>query len=169
MQLAWKLKNNEKHICLLWLGGYESDEAFEQMQYDIHKMELHTFVKIIPNRSNITDFYKMSDIVLVLSRDESFSLVTAEAGYMKKPVLCFDKSGGPPEIVNYDNRFIIPYGDIDALYKRILELLENDTEYRQMGEFLHERVSQNYTIEKVGPQILNQILETISNTEKYSN
>ena len=157
MQLAFKISKIRNDIVLIWVGGHENDSVSVQMRYDIQKMNLEHCIKLISNTFNVFDYMQIADIFLMLSRDESFSLVTVEAGLAKKPVLCFDKSGGPCEIVNQDSRFIVPYGDIDFLLNRIIWLIDNQPERKIMGEYLYERVINNYTIDKTAPQILSQI------------
>ncbi len=161
MQLAYQISKVRNDIMLIWLGGSEQDESYLQMMYDIHKMNLGSVVNQIASKSNVSDYMQIADIFLMLSRDESFSLVTAEAGWAGKPVLCFDKSGGPCEIVNYDKRFIVPYGDINALCLRITDLIDKPIERNEMGTYLKNRISSYYTIEKTAPQILEQIEELI--------
>jgi glycosyltransferase involved in cell wall biosynthesis len=90
----------------------------------------------------------------VLSRNESFSLVTLEAGLLKKPVLCFEGSGGSCEIVDFKKEFLVPYADTDAMCERINQLIEKPGLCTEMGNYLYERVVTNYTIEKSAHDLL---------------
>lgn len=157
IQLARKLKMEQKDVYMIWLGGEESDITFQQLEFDIEKLNLNESVRLITNKKNVQDYFNLCDLFLMLSREESFSLVTAEAGFASKPVLCFEKSGGPCEITGGDTRFLIPYGDVDRLFDRILALVEDERQRIEMGSFLHNRVVANYTIENVANKVLNAI------------
>lgn len=162
IQLAKMISIVRNDIVLIWLGGSNEDESYLQMVYDIQKMNLTQYVKLISSKPNPIDYIQISNILLMLSRDESFSLVTAEAGWLKKPVLCWEDSGGPCEIVKDDKRFILPYGDLEALFQRVVKLIDNQIEMEQMGIYLKNRITQFYTIDKTAPQILKRIEELIN-------
>lgn len=158
IQIARKLSLLNKEIYMVWLGGNESDITYQQMEHDIEKLQLSTKVKLVTSKQNVQDYYNIADIFLMLSREESFSLVTAEAGWASIPVICFESSGGPNEIVNFDERFMVPYADIDMLYSKILNLINMPDERKKMGALLHERIEQNYVVDKVAPKLLECIL-----------
>lgn len=152
----------KKHLHFIWIGGNEEDVAFGQLMYDINKLGLSDHVSIITSKMNVLDYINLADIFLMLSRDESFSLVTIEAGLACKPVLCFEGSGGPCEILDFDPRFIIPYADVNKLSERVIALIENNDERKQMGKFTNERVIGNYTIEKTANSLLQVIRSQIN-------
>lgn len=161
VQVARSL-SNVKNIRLVWLGGSEDDEAYRQIIFDVQKLDLNDKVVIIPSNEQPLEWLNIADLVLILSREESFSLVTVEAGLLKKPLLCFDKSGGPCEIVNFDKRFLIPYADIEMLSKRILELADAPEERLAMGIYLHNLVLEKYQIKKNAALLLDSILRNLN-------
>lgn len=162
IQIAGKLGKIQNNVHFIWLGGHENDEGFSQLIYDIRKLNLFDKVTIIPNKHNAINYINLTDIILVLSRDESFSLVAIEAGFLKKPILCFEGTGGPCEIVDFQSRFIVPYADIEMMCERINLLIENPSLYSEMGEYLYKKVMTNYTVEKSARdllQVLNKSIE----------
>ena len=160
IQVAKKVIETKQPVHFIWLGGNENDAGILQMQYDIEKLNLKDSITLISNKKNVIDYINFCDVFIVLSRDESFSLVTIEAGLLKKPVLCFDGTGGPCEIVDYDRRFIVPYASVDNMSTRISCLLENDFQRNEMGEYLHCRVINNYSIKKSARAFQDVIKET---------
>ena len=157
IQIARILSLLDTKLHFVWLGGNHLDEAYKQLIFDINKLNLAGRISIIESKQDSLDYLNLAEIFLVLSREESFSLVTVEAGLLRKPVLCFEKSGGPIEIINADKRFIVAYADINEMANRIISLV-NDQEQRQaMGLYLHSRVRENYTIEVVGKSLLGEI------------
>ena len=164
IQIARSLSSyKDKQLHFVWLGGHEWDDDYAHMMYDIEKLNLTNYVTLVTNKKNPQDYIAFSDIFLMLSRDESFSLVTIEAGLASKPVLCFEGGGGPCEIVANDPRSIVEYANLDALKKRLIELVENENERRQMGEYLFKRVVENYTLDKTSKVLLQEINSQIHN------
>lgn len=141
-------------LHFVWVGADKGGEAFDQLNFDIEKLKLSKHISILPSIENVLDYINLADIFLTLSRDESFSLVTIEAGLAKKPVLCFDGSGGPCEIVDHDPRFIVPYADVNTMCKRIIDLAENKEEQNQMGDYLYKTVINNYTLSNSAKSLL---------------
>ena len=162
IQIASILAKQNHKLHFIWLGGSKDDQGYRDMQLDIRKLQLENRVSIIPSIANPLDYFNLSDIFLMLSREESLSLVTIEAGLAKKPVLCFDKTGGPNEIVDFDSRFIVQYADINAMCERIMDLVNNESERKKMGEYMYDRVINNYTIEKNAAHFLSLINQELS-------
>lgn len=161
IQIANKLCKSRSDVHFIWLGGTDTDEGFSQMLYDIEKLNLTKRVTLITTKQSAIDYINCVDIFFVLSRNESFSLVTAEAGFCKKPVLCFDKAGGPCEIVDFKPEFIVPYAAIDDMCEKINLLSDNPALRLQMGTYLNERVKANYIIDKSAGELLGLITELI--------
>jgi len=73
---------------------------------------------------------------LVLSSlTEGFPLVLVEALAAGVPVISTDCDYGPREIINSNNGFLIPIGDIGAYTKSMITLFEDDLEYDKMKGF----------------------------------
>ncbi len=154
IQIARVMIQSNSKYQFLWLGGSRNDESYKQLIFDIEMLGLSNNISIIEFQDNTFDYLDLTDIFLVLSREESFSLVTIEAGVLGKPVLCFNGSGGPCEIVNNDQRFVCPYADIQEMVNKIQELVNNKELYQSMGNYLKSRSLANYTIEKTGQGLL---------------
>lgn len=163
IQIARMLSSYKKRrLHFVWIGAHPEDQSYIQLKFDVDRLGLSENITILDSKENILDYFSLADIFLMLSRDESFSLVTIEAGLVCKPVLCFEGSGGPCEIVNHDARFIIPYADINKLCERILALIENGDERHEMGKFLYEKVINNFTIEGNANHLLQVIIRQMN-------
>ncbi len=162
IQIAKGVCNANDNIHFIWLGGKENDENYKQLMFDIHQFGLESKVKIISEKNNQLVYLSKADVILILSREESFSLVTLEAAMLNKPVLFWDKVGGPAEIANYDERFMVPYGNMCTMQERILNIFEHLTLSVEMASFLKDRVMKNYTVEINAPKILHRIISLTS-------
>jgi len=164
VQTAIEVLNSNPNVHFCWLGSPTKDDAhiLTQFNYDIQMAGIERNVHHIPSSSTPLAYFNLADIFLMLSRDESFSLVTVEACSLHKPVLCFENSGGPCEILDYNLDLIIPYGNIKELSRQIITLLENEKKRETIGNLLFDKVSNNYIIEKTGPkflEILNNLIK----------
>lgn len=161
--LATYLCNKNEKIHFVWIGGETKDRGYQQMKFEIEKLNLSDRINLITSKPDAQAYIGCADIFLQLSREESFSLVTLEAGLAGKPILCFDKSGGPQEIVDYDKRFIVPYIDLISMSERILAILNNDELRNDMSNYIFNRVKTNYSIEKCAISVLHAIQKELPN------
>jgi glycosyltransferase involved in cell wall biosynthesis len=102
------------------------------------------------------------DLFFLSSREDPFPLVCLEAAALKKPIICFDKAGGMPELVSGQNGATIKYGDIQLACDKIVELSTNSSLLRNMGEQISQEV-QKFDVAIQVPKILEIIEKTIRN------
>ena len=77
-----------------------------------------------------------------------------------RPVVCFDIANGPKTLVHhgYNGLKAKPF-DIKELASRIIELIEDETLLKLMGENARSYVSERYSIDKVGA-VLEEVLRS---------
>ena len=76
-----------------------------------------------------------SDIFILTSKSESFSLVLCEAMNYGLPCVAFDVDVGPREIIqNGINGFLIEDRNLDIMIEKVEKLLENKELREKMGE-----------------------------------
>lgn len=87
-----------------------------------------------------------SDIFVLTSKSESFSLVLCEAMNFGLPCVAFDVDVGPREII-YDgiNGFLVEDRNVDLMVKKIDKLLENKTMREKSGEKAKKSVLHFYS------------------------
>lgn len=100
------------------------------------------------NQEELRQLYSESDITLLLSRRETFSMVTAESLCCGTPVVGF-KAGGPESISLSDYSKFVEYGDINALIDTIQDTLNkiyNRTEIEKQAskQFDSKQMSLKY-------------------------
>lgn len=75
-----------------------------------------------------------SDIFVLTSKSESFSLVLCEAMNFGLPCVAFDVDVGPREIINDGiNGFLVDDRNIDLMVEKITNIIENKTLRKKMG------------------------------------
>ncbi|HEY6042186.1 MAG TPA: glycosyltransferase family 4 protein, partial [Anaerolineae bacterium] len=93
------------------------------------------------------------DVLAMPSRTDSFGIVFLEAWFYGKPVIGA-RAGGVPEVID-DGRdgFLVNFGDTDMLARRIAQLLDDRVLAQEFGAAGREKVLQNWTWDKIYPQI----------------
>lgn len=76
-------------------------------------------------QSELAQLYSEADIVLLLSKRETFSMVTAESLCCGTPIIGF-KAGGPESIALKDFSEFVDYGDINSVVAHIADIADYD-------------------------------------------
>jgi len=97
-------------------------------------------------------FYSIADLFLMTSKNEAFGLAALEAMSAQVPVVGY-AGGGLNEVVrDGETGFLVPFGQIEKLAERSLELLKDRERARAMGRRAREVVLENYVPDRVVPQ-----------------
>ena len=74
----------------------------------------------VMNQKLLADYYCAADLSVIASKRETFSMIVAESLCCGTPVLGF-KAGGPESIAIQEYSQFFEYGNIDGLYKSIID------------------------------------------------
>lgn len=80
----------------------------------------------ISDQNELASYYSESDLTLLVSSRETFSMVTAESLCCGTPVVGF-KAGGPESIAIKEYCSFVEYGDMDALTAALRSMLSKNT------------------------------------------
>ncbi len=98
----------------------------------------------LDNEQIVSELLK-SDIFVLTSKSESFSLVLCEAMNYGVPCIAFDVDVGPREIIeNEKTGYLIKDRNINAMASKIEELLENSSKRKELGNNAYSSISQYY-------------------------
>lgn len=81
-----------------------------------------TLLGRLANQEILAEFYSISDITILTSKKETFSMVTAESLCCGTPIVGF-KAGAPETISLPEYSSWIDFGDIDSLRRAVLDVL----------------------------------------------
>jgi glycosyltransferase involved in cell wall biosynthesis len=70
-----------------------------------------------------------ADGFMFTSRQEPFGLVMVEAAWLGKPIVAFDKSGGPTEFISEGIGTLVPHLNIPLLVNSMLEWCNQKINY----------------------------------------
>lgn len=116
-----------------------SGEEKENLWNKVKDLHLEEKVQMIPAVSNIEDYYRAASIYVSASQFESWGLVLAEAKSFGLPIVCFDCSHGPKNIVrNGVDGDLIALNDYDDMKVKILLLMDDPELRKRYGEAARE-------------------------------
>lgn len=116
---------------------------------------------VVNNRIHLCDFvddpdslYVQAFAALNFSHSESFSLTCLEASAHGLPVIA-TRCGGPEEIVEDEvTGFLVPVGDIEAMSKRMADLLGDPARATAMGIAGRQLVNERFCPAKTNRQVM---------------
>jgi glycosyltransferase involved in cell wall biosynthesis len=145
LQVANKLKIHND-IYFLWVGGQESESEYKLFNIDKSRLGLSNVI-FQTSVDNPLDYMSVFDIFFVSSREDPYPLVVLEAAMLEKPIICFEKSGGAKDFVEFDCGAVIDYLDIDKVACKIVEFKGNPLLIKQMGEKARKKVLERHNQE----------------------
>lgn len=118
------IKNTKPNFNTIILGtGPEKNNLLNL----IHKYDLKNNVEIIENETDVYKFLANSTVFVVTSLTESFGLAMLESLSIGIPVVAFNAGDGPKSlIIDSYNGYLVPFGDVKQLEKKILDVLNLD-------------------------------------------
>lgn len=124
---AWSLL--PKQILAEWeLVIFGSGEQKTNLEALIKTLDVCSSIHILPPTNDIFNEYVKSAFLVMTSRAEGFGMVMAEAMSCGVPVISFDFSCGPKDIIEDGvNGFLVENGNIPAFSKKMEELITNES------------------------------------------
>jgi glycosyltransferase involved in cell wall biosynthesis len=144
---------NEKYsnIKLVFLGSAPpNQEQFEiSLKNKIAENKLQDKVFIFPFQKDVAKFWNSIDIAVVPSTEpEPFGMVAIEAMLAKKPVIAANHGGITEIVIDNETGYLVQPNNKIALAEAISKLIDDFQLRNQFGEKGHERVVQEFSIEK---------------------
>jgi glycosyltransferase involved in cell wall biosynthesis len=137
-------------INLLLLG--DGEQLKEVTDY-VEKNKMNS-VKVLGrvDYSEVSTIYALSNIFIIPTLEDNWSLVVPEAMSCGLPILCSKYNGCWPELVQPSNGWVFDPLDSDNFTKTLEKALENKDKWKQMGKESLQIVD-NFSPEKIAQQI----------------
>lgn len=119
-------------------------------------------VLFLGKQDNVEELYSISDLMLLLSEKESFGLAALEAMACGVPCIGTEIGGIPEVIIDGENGYICPLGDIEAISTKAIYLLSNEQIHRQFSYKASIGVKERFNADKIVGQyenLYNKLLE----------
>ncbi|MEO7412437.1 MAG: glycosyltransferase [Opitutaceae bacterium] len=126
----------------------------ESLAQDIELLGLKN-LRVFDETPDIYDFYRLADILVCTSFEESFPRVLLEAMGFRVPIVSTNVNGIPEMLVNQDEAYLIPAGDpfklVDALKKALDDVFAGSTKMTSMA---YARASRDFSLGRSLPRHL---------------
>ena len=145
---------------LQWvMVGAREGLYMETLMEDIQLMGLHD-VKIFPETAEIYDFYRLADLLVCTSFEESFPRVLLEAMVFGTRIVSTDVNGIAEMLTNTDEAYLVPAGDPFKLATAMQRALaDHFAGNRKMLSMAYARAARSYHHARVLPQHLETVRE----------
>jgi glycosyltransferase involved in cell wall biosynthesis len=160
---AIEITKERKDISFIWVGPDEG--KLEEVRRLIEPYKNMQYIEPIRDKEKIAEMYQAADVYLLPSYREGLPLTLFEAYASGLPVVASPCNGIPYELKDGKNGFLVPYGNIQTLKKRILEVLDNQKLAKKFSKNNLEK-AKNYTWDLINERYL----EVYKNAKKnFSN
>lgn len=137
---------------ILIIGKKNENDYIKAIKLDIKKLNLSNYIEIIDHVPDPNDYLKISDLYIIPSREDSFSLMGIYANHFNIPVISFENNGGLHEIFENKNFNQVEYLNTKKFSEVILNLIQNkentsksNTNFH-LNDILKENLVKNYRI-----------------------
>ncbi|MDO9528060.1 MAG: glycosyltransferase family 4 protein [Syntrophales bacterium] len=149
IEAAGKIVSFRPDTTFVFLGDGELLDEFKNMAA---KFGIEANVKFLGWRSDVTEVMSTFDIFALPSLNEGMGRVLVEAMALGKPIVASDIGGIPDLVVDGENGYLIPVGDVDALAAMIRRLLDDPGKREEMGN-AGQRYAVNFSAEEMMKKI----------------
>lgn len=124
----------------------------QDMRMKVREMDLSEDVLFLGKQDCMSNFYQMSDIVLLMSEKESFGLTLLEA--MKTGVVPIGtRAGGIQEVIRHrETGFLVDIDDSQAAADYAIKLLTDDALYQSLRQNMLTDISQRFHSQIIADQ-----------------
>ena len=130
--------------CRFVVIGRMHKETEYHLNYDLKKIHMEDRIVYYGRSDNPLSIEKRLDVLLLLSREESFSLVAQEAALMGTPIVGFEGVTGAAEWIKDECGFLVPYYDFEAMADAIFSLYSDDELRHRLGQQAHVTIEKMY-------------------------
>jgi glycosyltransferase involved in cell wall biosynthesis len=99
-------------------------------------------------QSDVRPYISLSDIIVMSSNSETFSIAILEAMALGKPIIAPDIGGIAEQVIHGENGFLFLSGDVEGLANNI-EMLISQNLFESMGEASRRMVCEKFTIDQL--------------------
>ncbi|PTG20267.1 N-acetyl-alpha-D-glucosaminyl L-malate synthase BshA [Staphylococcus chromogenes] len=122
------------------------------MRQRVKSLQLSEYVLFLGKQDCMSNFYQISDLLLLMSEKESFGLTLLEA--MHTGVLPIGtRAGGIQEVIKHEETgFLVDIGDAETAAQYAVSILQNPTKYQQMQTKMLLDIQERFNSKKIADQ-----------------
>lgn len=147
-----------KQNCKLVIIGKMPEKIVFLLDFVLRKMKLKDKVIMLGGINNPLDYIAQLDILLLLSREESYGLVAQEAAVMEKPIVGFYGATGVEEWIEKGAGIMVPYMDLGRMADAVNMLLSDEVKRLELGNQAKSIVRKLYENDSKMESVISSIL-----------
>ena len=148
--------------CKFMVAGIDKEsDAYYHIAYDLERMHLVDKVLFLGRVERPLECYPLFDVFLLLSREESFSLVAEEAAICGLPIVGFEGATGATEWIKDRCGILVPYMDLNAMVDAIYELYSYEKRRKELGQNARSIITKMYNEESQMEKVINVLYSVI--------
>ena len=132
----------------LIVGG-RKEEYLALLEKMIADSDTGKYIKIIPETPEVFSYYRLTDIFVCASYEESFPRVILEAMAFQLPIVSTNVFGIAEQIDDGVSGLLLPPGDHKLLSDRIGRLLDDEIYARELARNAYYRVMSRFDNKKM--------------------
>lgn len=168
--LRRKLGLTDKKVILCVASGWDENKGLSTVAAiagRLHENEQLVVVGNIPksqklpdsiihipltrSTSELVEYYRMADVFMQPSLEETFGKVAAEALCCGTPVVCFNSTANP-ELIGENCGAVVPVGDLDTMLREIHQILAQGKHH--YTQHCRRYAQENFDMKKIVPQYI---------------
>lgn len=135
-----------ENVRFLIIGGGPLQEELEQR---VVTLGLEKYIIFSGWRDDALQLFSILDIFVMPSLWEAFSVVLIEAMAARRKIVATDVADNRRIIDSGKSGIIVPAMSSEAITCALIEVLENNENYNEMGKEAYSLFSENYTVDKM--------------------
>jgi L-malate glycosyltransferase len=152
----------DNRFYYLWIGKIFNNDIIE---YDLENAGIKNKVIFAGEQRNPFPYYKIFDIFVSCSKEESFGLSAIEAAALHKPLMCFKNAGGIEEIIKQAGNSVVPYLNLIEMAKKIIKISSDNNKIRELGNLAFE-TAKKYEAEIIMPEMYDYLKKILGKTSQ---
>src|SRR5690625_3754426 len=151
IETFYNVRKKIKAKLMLVGDGPELQTTFELVDH----INLNEDVLFLGRQKDISNLLSISDLMLLLSEQESFGLVLLEAMACEVPAIGTNIGGIPEVIVQGETGYLVDLGDVKTAAKKAVDLLSDEDRLKQFRTSAFERARTVFHSKTIIKQYMN--------------
>lgn len=140
---AKKILNENSDVSFILVGGGETLESMKKLSRGNER------IIFTGMRSDVESIVNASDIGVLSTYTEGISNSIVEYMAAGKPVVATDGGGTKEIIIDGESGFLVPVKDAESLYEKMVQLLNDNSLRKTMGEKGRKIILEKFSIENM--------------------
>ena len=139
------------NVMFYWAGDgpYRDEVLLKLKKYDNFR-----WLGSLEYPNKVREFLSEIDVYALISGQDMSPHTILEAALMKKPIIATNVGGIKESVKDGEMGFLVSEGDYEDIIRKISILINDSQKSKQMGNFGHNFIKENFTWDKIASEFL---------------